>query len=44
MGEPFNYENSIAAARLLNHVKGVNLGARRITISTAGVIGKIKIY
>ena len=45
MGEPFlNYENSIAAARLLNHVKGVNLGARRITISTAGVIGKIKKY
>ncbi len=45
MGEPFlNYENSIAAARLLNHVKGVNLGARRITISTAGIIGKIKKY
>ena len=45
MGEPFlNYENSIAAARLLNHVKGINLGARRITISTAGIIGKIKKY
>ena len=43
MGEPFlNYKNSIAAARLLNHTKGINLGARRITISTAGIIGKIK--
>ena len=43
MGEPFlNYKNSIAAAKLLNHVKGVNLGARRITISTAGIINKIK--
>ena len=43
MGEPFlNYKNSIAAARLLNHEKGINLGARRITISTAGIIGKIK--
>tara|TARA_A100001015_G_scaffold316380_1_gene430496 strand:- start:11 stop:772 length:762 start_codon:yes stop_codon:yes gene_type:complete len=43
MGEPFlNYKNSIAAARLLNHEKGVNLGARRITISTVGIIGKIK--
>ena len=43
MGEPFlNYKNSIAAARLLNHAKGINLSARRITISTAGIIGKIK--
>ena len=43
MGEPFlNYKNSIAAAKLLNHEKGINLGARRITISTAGIIGKIK--
>ena len=45
MGEPFlNYENSIAAAKLLNHPKGVNLGARRITISTAGIVSKIKKY
>ena len=45
MGEPFlNYENCIAAARLLNHEKGINLAARKITISTAGVIKKIKKY
>ena len=43
MGEPFlNYKNSIAAAKLLNHSKGINLGARRITISTSGIITKIK--
>ena len=43
MGEPFlNYKNSIAAAKLLNHSKGINFGAWRITISTAGIITKIK--
>ena len=43
MGDPFlNYKNSIAAARRLNHSKGINLGARRITISTSGIITKIK--
>ena len=43
MGEPLlNYENCIAAAKLLNHKKGINLGARKIPISTAGVINKIK--
>ncbi len=39
MGEPFhNYENVIRAARILHHPDGLNLGARHITISTAGVI------
>ena len=37
-------KNSIAAAKLLNHAKGVNLGARGITISTAGIVSKIKKY
>ena len=43
MGEPFlNYENTISAAHLLHHPKGINMGAWRITISTAGIIKKIK--
>jgi len=42
MGEPFlNYRNAIAAADLLHHPKGINLGAWRITISTTGIIPKI---
>ena len=45
MGEPFlNYKNTIGAANLLHHSKGINLGAKRITISTAGIIPKIKQY
>lgn len=43
MGEPFlNYKNSIAAADLLHHPRGINMGAWRVTISTAGVAHKIK--
>jgi 23S rRNA (adenine2503-C2)-methyltransferase len=43
MGEPFlNYDNVIAAANLLNHPKGINLGTRHITISTAGIIPQIQ--
>tara|TARA_B100000029_G_scaffold187827_2_gene185266 strand:- start:537 stop:1577 length:1041 start_codon:yes stop_codon:yes gene_type:complete len=43
MGEPFlNYKNSIAAADLLHHPKGINMGAWRITISTAGIVPKIR--
>jgi 23S rRNA (adenine2503-C2)-methyltransferase len=43
MGEPFlNYKNSIAAADLLHHSKGINMAAWRITISTAGVVTKIQ--
>ena len=43
MGEPFlNYKNSIAAADLLHHSKGINMAAWRITISTAGVVPKIR--
>ncbi len=45
MGEPFlNYKNTIATANLLHHPKGINLGAKRITISTAGIVPKIKRY
>lgn len=43
MGEPFhNYENVIRAARILHHPEGLNIGARHITISTAGVIPSIE--
>ncbi len=43
MGEPFhNYEHVIEAARILNHPKGLHLGARHITISTAGVLPSIE--
>ena len=43
MGEPFlNYKNVIKAAKLLNDPIGINMGYKRITISTAGVISKIE--
>jgi 23S rRNA (adenine2503-C2)-methyltransferase len=43
MGEPFlNYARVIKAADLLNQSDGIDLGARRITISTVGIIPRIK--
>ena len=43
MGEPFlNYEEVIKAAYKLNDEKGFNIGARNISISTAGIPEKIK--
>ena len=45
MGEPFlNYQQVINAADLLNHKEGINLSAKRITISTVGIIPKIMRY
>jgi 23S rRNA (adenine2503-C2)-methyltransferase len=42
MGEPFhNYDNTMAAIDQLNHPKGLNLGARRFTISTVGLVPEI---
>jgi 23S rRNA (adenine2503-C2)-methyltransferase len=39
MGEPLdNYENVLAAARIVNSPEGFGLGARHITISTAGLV------
>ncbi|MCE9599558.1 MAG: radical SAM protein, partial [Spirochaetia bacterium] len=39
MGEPFyNYDQVIKAAQLLHDQEGLGLGARHITISTAGVV------
>ena len=43
MGEPFlNYENVIAAIKILNDKDGLNLGARRFSISTVGIIDGIE--
>ena len=42
MGEPFlNYKNVIKAANIMNDKNAFNIGARRITISTAGILPKI---
>ncbi len=39
MGEPLlNYENTLRAVRMLNDDMGMNIGARKITVSTAGII------
>ncbi|TLN10474.1 23S rRNA (adenine(2503)-C(2))-methyltransferase RlmN [bacterium] len=43
MGEPFhNYDNTLAAIDRLNHPEGFNLGARRFTISTVGLVPMIR--
>jgi len=43
MGEPFlNYDNVIKAIRFLNNKDKFNIGARHISVSTAGIPEKIK--
>jgi 23S rRNA (adenine2503-C2)-methyltransferase len=43
IGEPLdNYDNVIKAIRIINSPLGLNIGARRITISTCGIISGIK--
>ena len=42
IGEPLdNYENVINAIRIINNPKGLNIGARHISISTSGLVPKI---
>ncbi|MDP6495161.1 MAG: 23S rRNA (adenine(2503)-C(2))-methyltransferase RlmN [Dehalococcoidia bacterium] len=42
MGEPLaNYDATLKAIRILNSPQGFNLGARRITVSTAGLAPQI---
>jgi 23S rRNA (adenine2503-C2)-methyltransferase len=42
MGEPMhNYDNVMAAIRILNDQKGFSLGARHISISTCGIVAGI---
>lgn len=43
IGEPLhNYQNTLRAVRLLNHPEGLNIGMRHLTISTAGLVPKIR--
>ncbi len=43
MGEPLdNYNAVLAAVRIINDAEGLSLGARRITISTCGIIPGIQ--
>lgn len=42
IGEPFeNYDEMIGFLKIINHDKGLNIGARHITVSTSGIIPKI---
>ncbi len=42
IGEPFdNYDNVVNAIKIINNPKGLNIGARHISISTSGIIPKI---
>jgi 23S rRNA (adenine2503-C2)-methyltransferase len=42
IGEPFdNYEELVPFLKTINHEKGLNIGARHITVSTSGVVPKI---
>ena len=42
IGEPLdNYENVINAIRIINNQKGINIGARHISISTSGLVPQI---
>ncbi len=43
IGEPFdNYKNVINFINVINNPKGINIGARHITVSTSGVVPKIE--
>ena len=43
IGEPFdNYENIMNFIKIINDPKGIDIGARHITVSTCGIVPKIK--
>ena len=43
IGEPFdNYDNLVKFIEIINHPKGIELGSRHITVSTCGIVPKIK--
>ncbi len=43
IGEPFdNYDNLVRFIEIINNPKGLELGSRHITVSTCGVVPKIK--
>lgn len=42
-GEPFlNYYNTLSALRIMNHSKGLGIGARHICLSTCGILAGIE--
>lgn len=42
IGEPFdNYDNVMKAIKIINNQKGLNIGARHISVSTSGLVPKI---
>ncbi len=42
IGEPLdNYDNVVTSIRIINNPKGLNIGARHISISTSGLVPKI---
>ncbi|MDD4719031.1 MAG: 23S rRNA (adenine(2503)-C(2))-methyltransferase RlmN [Bacilli bacterium] len=45
IGEPFdNYDNVIKFINIINHPKGIDIGARHITVSTSGLVPKIESF
>ncbi len=45
IGEPFdNYDHVLRFIRIVNHSKGLSIGARHITVSTSGLDRKIKTF
>ncbi len=43
MGEPFlNYDNIIASLKILTDKNGLNISSKKITVSSIGLVGKIK--
>ena len=43
IGEPFdNYDNCMKAINILNDSKALNIGARHISLSTSGIVPKIR--
>ncbi|MDD4957496.1 MAG: 23S rRNA (adenine(2503)-C(2))-methyltransferase RlmN [Candidatus Omnitrophica bacterium] len=43
MGEPLdNYNNLVKAIKIINHRDGIGIGARKITVSTCGVVPGIR--
>lgn len=42
IGEPFdNYDNLVSFLSIVNHHRGLDIGARHITVSTCGIVPKI---
>jgi 23S rRNA (adenine2503-C2)-methyltransferase len=42
IGEPLdNYDNMISFLKIINHDKGLQIGARHITVSTSGIVPRI---